>query len=693
MLKTLWFSLIQPASHITDSTARRNSQLLASLLLVIAAVVFAGVLLPYLTAGGTYPVFGNDLLFFILVFSVTVLSYYSCRRLNYKIATWIVITFLGGTIIISAYPDGSPSELNLYSYYLVPILISGLFLSIRAATLVTLVGIISMSIMGLLLPDVTGSRILLGIGQYLLLVASLTILSMYHRNQIEHDRQEKIITNEQQLRLITNNIQEGICLTDLQGNIRYLSPAFQKQTQLQIDDITSVYDIRYRERLHPDDMEPVRISLETTVNAGTPTYVEYRFRVGNGDYQWLESNFTLLLDANNRPDGIVMVCRNVQQRKGIEDALARERNLLRTLIDNLPDQIYAKDRESRLVLSNNANTRCLGADSESELLGTTDFDRFPPELAQGYRADDIQVIETGIPLLEKEEVSYHVNTGANWVMTTKVPLYNPDGEIVGLVGSSRDITQRKKIEQQLLEAEKLHVALEKEKELSVLKTQFMRTISHELRTPLATILTSSELIERYESRLSPERRKECLVTIRVQVGQLNEMLQDISTVIRVEDDEIVFEPRLVNIETFCREIISEIQLTMNTSRQIDLVLEGSFDEVGADKRLLRHILLNLLRNAIKYSVDQTPVTLEVKREGSHIALTVADQGIGICPEDRPRLFESFFRGSNIGNIGGTGLGLKIVNDCVAIYKGTITLESEENVGSRFTVRLPTTITE
>src|SRR5262245_35660827 len=127
----------------------------------------------------------------------------------------------------------------------------------------------------------------------------------------------------------------------------------------------------------------------------------------------------------------------------IEEALAQERNLLRTLIDNLPDYIYVKDRESRFRLGNKAGFTSVGAKSEAELIGKTDFDLFPPHQAQQFLEDEQRLIQTGQPILYKEEPGRDPDWNQRWLLTTKVPLRGPQGEIMGLVGISRDITEAK----------------------------------------------------------------------------------------------------------------------------------------------------------------------------------------------------------------------------------------------------------
>jgi len=137
------------------------------------------------------------------------------------------------------------------------------------------------------------------------------------------------------------------------------------------------------------------------------------------------------------------------EHKRVEEALARERNLLRTVIDNLPDYIYIKDAGSRYIVSNKAHARFLGKERPEEVIGKTVFELFPRELAEQYAADDKKIIQTGQPIVNREEHSVHQRGNRVWNLTTKIPLRDGDGKVVGLVGISRDITERKKIEDEL----------------------------------------------------------------------------------------------------------------------------------------------------------------------------------------------------------------------------------------------------
>jgi signal transduction histidine kinase len=252
----------------------------------------------------------------------------------------------------------------------------------------------------------------------------------------------------------------------------------------------------------------------------------------------------------------------------------------------------------------------------------------------------------------------------------------------------RDVTERIQAEQLRRESEGLRVALEKEQELGELKTKLMTTLSHELRTPLTIIQSSSEFLDRFHERLSAEQRKERLHNIQGQVQKLTTLAEDVSFLIREQIDQVNARFVTTDLEQLCQVIIGEMAFFGESPRKLDLQLDGHLKNVQVDPRLIHRILSNLLSNAIKYSSESSEIALRLRKEDNTIIIQVIDNGIGIPEQDQERLFEIFHRGSNVGHVSGTGIGLAIVKEAVTLHKGTITVESTEGVGTTFTIRLP-----
>jgi len=172
--------------------------------------------------------------------------------------------------------------------------------------------------------------------------------------------------------------------------------------------------------------------------------------VGEGEVQrWYQLHLTSLYDRRKQLLGKIVTIRDITEHKQIEEALAQERNLLRTIIDNIPDQIFARDTASRFIMSNKSDALAMKIDDPDLLIGKTDYDFYPPELAAMYQAGNRAVMESGQPVINQEEPSYTDQGDLRWVLTTKVPLHDRQGQVIGLVGIARDITARKIAEEQV----------------------------------------------------------------------------------------------------------------------------------------------------------------------------------------------------------------------------------------------------
>lgn len=233
----------------------------------------------------------------------------------------------------------------------------------------------------------------------------------------------------------------------------------------------------------------------------------------------------------------------------------------------------------------------------------------------------------------------------------------------------------------------LHAALAREREVGEMKSRFTSLVSHEFRTPLGVISSSAQILDRYLERLEDEDRREHLANINVSVKRMAAMMEEMLVLSRMDSGRMDFKPAPLALGDFCRRLLDELCSAHGgeTDLQIDPAAESP---AQADENLLRHILTNLLTNAHKYSAAGAPVRLGLARENGQAIFTVSDEGIGIPEADQSRLFEAFQRGSNVGSVNGTGLGLVIVRRSCELHGGTVAVASQVGAGTTFTVRLP-----
>ena len=353
---------------------------------------------------------------------------------------------------------------------------------------------------------------------------------------------------------------------------------------------------------------------------------------------------------------------DVSEQVRVEEALAQQRTLLHTLAESLPDYIYAKDTESRFLLVNTAGARMIGAAAPAEVLGRTDFDFYPAELASRYMADERRVWETGESFINQEEPCVDVITGASkWLLTTKVPFRDASGKIRGLVGLGRDITASK------IAAEQLRGAKDEAEAASRAKSEFLANMSHEIRTPMNGILGMIGLA--LDTDLTAEQQ-EYLGMVKVSAESLLAVLNDILDLSKIEAGKLELE----SIDFDVRDNLETAVKTFATAahqKGLELACDIHPDvaaRVSGDPARLREVVMNLVGNGIKFT-ERGEVALEVgvdeavsAGEGAvALRFTVRDTGIGVPLAKQKLVFQAFAQadGSTTRKHGGTGLGLTI----------------------------------
>ena len=254
---------------------------------------------------------------------------------------------------------------------------------------------------------------------------------------------------------------------------------------------------------------------------------------------------------------------------------------------------------------------------------------------------------------------------------------------LGIVCSVRDISARKQMEAQLRKM------LQREMETNELKSKFVSMISHEFRTPLTIIRVSTDMLQKYNARLTDEQKGQEFERVRIGIRQMTDLLEDVLTLSRSESGVLKFSPAEVDLDELCRAVLREIETSSDSTHTFHyscIDLEGM---VWLDQKLLRHILGNLLTNAVKYSPAGSTVDVNISMDGdATVAISVRDQGTGIPEEAKAHLFEPFYRAKNAETVIGSGLGLAIAKQAVELHHGTITFENDPNQGTTFRVRLP-----
>jgi len=318
------------------------------------------------------------------------------------------------------------------------------------------------------------------------------------------------------------------------------------------------------------------------------------------------------------------------------------------------------------------------------------------ELAQMVHPDDLPKVKQALGDCvnggQSDYVAEHrVKTLAGgWVWSKsrgKVVERDARGQPLRMTGVNVDIDDVKRAEVEAL------AAVQREKELSELKSKFVSTASHEFRTPLATMLSSAELLEHYPESLSQDERSNLLQNIQSGAKRMSVMIDDVLDHGRLESGVLKLNPERLDLRELCNKVVSEFRIAQGKQHLIKVVDRFDLPQVNMDERLLRHILNNLLSNAVKYSPPGSEVVFSLARRDERAVIEIQDHGIGIPEKDQPRLFQSFQRASNVEQRQGTGLGLAIVKKCVELHGGEIGMSSALGAGTRFTVVLPVQASE
>ena len=232
----------------------------------------------------------------------------------------------------------------------------------------------------------------------------------------------------------------------------------------------------------------------------------------------------------------------------------------------------------------------------------------------------------------------------------------------------------------------LNRELELTKNLGDLRFRFFSMASHELRTPLSTILLSSESLQLNYNQLTEEQKQANIQRINLTAKRMSQQIADLLMLTRAEVRQLEFNPELLDLECFCQQVVDEMQ--MGVSQRIEFMSKCPNTKAFLDKKLLQSLLTNLLSNAAKYSVFDDRIQFNLSCNETQATMEICDRGIGIPTVDRTRIWEPFYRGSNVGEVTGSGLGLAVVKTCVELHRGEWAIASEEERGTIVTVRLP-----
>ena len=315
-------------------------------------------------------------------------------------------------------------------------------------------------------------------------------------------------------------------------------------------------------------------------------------------------------------------------------------------------------------------------------------EEFPVEISLSHykKNDELFVIAFIVDITLRKEAERTLVNKQNELEKVTFEIRKLNTELEKKVDERTHILKEalEKLEQSQTE---LHEALDKEKLLNEIKSRFVSMASHEFRTPLSAVLSSASLISKYTKEEDQEKRNKHIDRIKDSVKHLNDILEDFLSLGKLDEGRISTDPSEFNLPEMIAETLSEVKVVLKPGQKFNFKFEGE-EKIHADKKLLRNILINLISNAAKFSEADLPITITAKNDGEKNIITVADKGIGISQKDQEHLFTMFYRGTNVTNIQGTGLGLHIVKRYLDLINGTVNLQSTLGKGTSITITFP-----
>ena len=557
-------------------------------------------------------------------------------------------------------------------------------------------------------------------GFFFILITSLMLYALIARRMNEIINSQTLLQkSEARFKQIAENAEEIIWEIDSNALFTYVNPVVETILGYKPDEIINkkhLYDFS-----PPEKLAPLKEDIETMfLQKGVVKRYVNECLNKEGRIVVLETNASPIINANGDIEGFRGANIDITERKAAEEALKESEERYRTLIETSPDSILMMTLDGKIILANERAAIVHSYASKDEMTGLDARVLVPEKEIDHISANVEKVLAGGRPVYD--EFIFKRKSGERFYADLNLSvLHDNQNRPKAVIGVARDITQRKfnelelekyrlhlevivkertkeleelnrLLQEEILKQkeaeEKVKAALEKEKELNLLKSEFVSTASHEFRTPLATIFSSVELIERYWERADREKFYSHTGRIKKAIQYLTGLMDDVLTISKSEAKKIKFSPKMTDLKSLCAEIVDEAKLLLSSEQKLDAEINLNGNLYSVDEKLIKYILSNLLSNAVKFSNPGGRIYLGAGQVDGKLIFEVKDEGIGIPDEDKERIFEPFDRGSNIGVIRGSGLGMSIVKKSLELHGGVIDFDSTLGKGTIFKVVIP-----
>ncbi len=504
----------------------------------------------------------------------------------------------------------------------------------------------------------------------LLKMASSLLVSAIKRKEGE----VALIKSDEKYKNVVNSIHEVIFQTDEKGLVTFLNDAWTSITGFKLEESIGK---NFLDFIYKDDKEKNHQLFQPLIKR-EKDYCrhEIRYTTNAGGFVWMEVFALLKFNEINEIAGTTGTLRDVTQKREKDDVIRR----LSLAVESTPTALLLTDVFGKINYANNG-WRNISMFSDDEVMNQSIVEFMSDESARLFSKE----IKPNLLNGEQWRGELYFKRKDGYLIPSEV-IFNtvPDNNGIPqyLLANFNDITERKKAD------EEIKKMLEKEKELSELKSKFVSFVSHEFRTPLTAILSSAEILELYSEKITKEKKESHLANIKSSIATLIELLNDVTEINKSDSGKLVVKPSPFDVIAFLRALVTELESTYPNHSTINWELASDSIEVFLDKKLLRQIAVNLISNAIKYTANQKNIYISLSETNSELKLVVRDEGIGIPEEDHANIFHPFSRARNAVSVKGTGLGLAITYRAVLALGGSIDMQSKTNEGTVFTVVLP-----
>lgn len=475
-----------------------------------------------------------------------------------------------------------------------------------------------------------------------------------------------------------------VMICDKGGKVEYVNQKFEEISGYRARNVIG----KELEDFFPEDEKPKIETCWEVVSSKEVWRGELKGQKANGDYYWTSTVIVAFLNNSGDPYQYIWVGYDITEKKKTDDELVKERFLLRAIIDYLPIQIYVKDLQSKHIINNRFQYQdLLGADNERETLGKTVFDYFDKATASKMYEADQHLLKSKEPVINLEEYYFDEKGEKRWLLTNKVPLLDAENNVIGLVGMSRDVTERKKEEDKLRQ---LNEELQKQaKELAVSNQeleQFAYMASHDLQEPLRMITGFLNLLEKKYDPVLDEKGKRYIHFAVDGASRMKNIILDLLAYSRVGRKEEKF--REIEVKDIIANVLNLNKVLIHQKNA--KIKVGKLPKVYTASSPLQQVFQNLINNALKYHKPETFPEIEIKSKSknSDWLFSVRDKGIGIPSPQQDQVFVLFKRFHPGGQYSGSGIGLTMCKKIIENLGGKIWFESGEGKGSTFYFTIP-----